>query len=474
MIREKINNDFKSDNVIQNIDIIKGYFEKKNATCSANNDLIYQYLYKDKFKNKERTISCSFNLKEIQANIVLSTDISEEDSIYEIDDILNKIFADIMKILFGGKNNYIIRVYGRYYLSKSIDLNDTFNWKNNINLSSYNTPNRYSVYNVDNLTSCPKENIIYCDIEVNAYNLSSARSMAYNLFLEFISLLSVLLDLGIEPYTSKENFLLLDEKLDFNKYKFWSTIGSCGIDDTELGLLVFDNMNGLIAIDENGEMILNTSLIISSSNINYTQTSYNEVLEKIFKNRKLKKQKKKYECKPISNELTFYNSYPKIFSEHCSFFRKVVVFEKEHIEKYNYFFNACKLYNYAHCIGSNNPTAMIAYLIASIEALSKSEKSEKYIKDINSDMDKFIIFCKKYFLGNDFDEKFLKYLYGKIRSGHFHSGEFYFFEYSCNFDLSFNNEFFKMRDIHIKARQTLRKVFINWIKINILQTTKLD
>lgn len=468
MIREKISNDFKSNNVVQNIDIIKGYFEKKNAICSVNNDLTYEYLYIDKLKDNEINISCSFSLKEIQAKIVLTVDVSEEYSIYEVDGILDRIFADIMKILFGGENRYVIRVYGRYYLSRTLDLNDTFKWKNNINLISYTIPNRDLVYNIDGITVCPKEQVLYCDIEVNAYNLSAARSMAYNLFLEFISLLSVLLDLGIEPYTTKENILLLDQKIDFNKYDFLGTVGSNGIDDTELNLFVFDNMNGLIAINEKGEMVLNNYLNISANNVTITQTSYNEALERIFKDREFKKQKKQYKCESISDELIFYNLHPEIVSEHCSFFRKVVVFEKEHEKQYKNFYNACKLYNYAHYAGANNPTAMISYFIASIEALSKSENTEDYLKEVNSDMDKFTRFCKKYFLENDFDDKFIKYIYGKIRSGHFHSGESHFFEYDCNFDLCFDNDFFKMKDIFLRARSELRKVIINWIRINIL------
>lgn len=468
MIREKISDDFTSKNVIQNIDVIKGYFEKKKAICSVDEELIYEYLYKDKVRNNEKIISCSFNLKEEKAQIKLTIDIIEEDSIYEIDGLLDRIFADIMKILFGGENRYVIRVYGRYYHGKTIDFNDTFKWKNSVNLISHIIPDRDTVYNVDGLTVCPKEQVIYCDIEVKAFNLSAARSMAYNLFLEFTSQLAVLLDLGIEPYTTKENILLIDQEIDYNSYRFLGTVGSNGIDDTELNVFVFDNMNGLIAIKENGEMVLNNYLNISANNVVVTQTSYNEALENIFKDREFNKKKKKYKCEPINEEIVFSNFYPEIVSEHCSFFRKVVDFEKENDKKYNCFYNACKLYNNAHCLGAYNPTSMIAYFVASIEALSKSENSDDYLKEANSDMDKYIKFCKKYYLDGDYDEKFVKYIYGKIRSGHFHSGESSFYEYDCNFDLSFNSDFFQMRDIFLKARIVLRKVFINWIRLNIL------
>ncbi|MDE6844698.1 MAG: hypothetical protein K2J99_02885, partial [Lachnospiraceae bacterium] len=465
MIREKTSCDFTSENVIKNICIIKGYFEKRNAICSMSEESIYQFIYKDKIRNKEKNIFCSINLKEVKAKIKISRDIQEEDSIYEIDDLIDYLYADLMKILFGGENRYVVRIYGSYYLAKPLDLHDTFNWKNNINLISYEVEDRDTVYNVDSITACPKEQIFYCDIEVYAFNLSAARSMAYNLFLEFTTLLSVLLDIGFKPFTTRENLLLFDQKIDGNMYNFWGTVASNGFDDQELGIFVFDNMNGLIAISDSGKMVLNHYLNINANGVTVTQSSNNVVLENIFKNRTFSKIKKKRKCELISDEIVFYNSCPEIVSEHCSFYRKIISFEKDHEKEYKNFYNACKLYNYAHCIGNENPTVMVSYLVASVETLSKTEISDDYQKQCCSDMDRFVSFCRKYY-NEDFDEKFMKYLYGKIRSGHFHSGVFSFFEYNCNLDLSFESEFFKFQDIYIQAKLKLRKVILMWIRKN--------
>lgn len=468
MIREKISSDFTSENVIKNINIIKTYFEKRNATCSMSEKDIYQFIYKDRLKNQEKNIICDINLKEEKAKIKISSDIQEDDSVYEMDDLMNYLYADLMKILFGGENRYVVRVYGSYYLAEPLDFCDTFNWKNNINLIAYKVEGRDTVYNVDSITVCPKEQMLYCDVEVYAFNLSAARSMAYNLFLEFTTLLSVLIDIGIKPFSTKENLLLMDRRISSNVYNFAGTVASNGFDDEELGIFVFDNMNGLIAISDSGQMITNNYLSMSANGVVVTQSSDNIVLEEKFKNRVLKKIKKKYEIKAMNDEITSYNSYPEIVSEHCSFYRKVVSFEKEHEREYKNFYNACKLYNYAHCIGDENPTVMISYLVASVEALAKTENNDDYQKQCCSDMDRFVSFCKKYYLNENFDEKFLKYLYGKIRSGHFHSGVFSFLEYDCNLDLSFESEFFELEDIFMQARSKLRKVVLAWIRKNIL------
>lgn len=473
MIREKISHDFKSQNVFQNIDGIKGYFERNGAICTTTDSSTYEYVYKHNFKDKISTLLCSFNLKAENAEIKLTANVdNEENSIYEIDDLLNKLFADLMIILFGGKEKYVIRVYGRYYLASPLKLNNTFNWKVNINLMSHLIPGREQVYNIDGITVCPKEQIMFSDIEVNAYNLSAARSIAYNLFLEFIALLSVSLDLGFEPYTTRENILLFDQKTGQNSYNFVGTVASNGIDDQELNLFVFDNMNGLIAINEKTEMVLNNYLNISFNDTVVTQSSYNEILDNIFRQRKFVKHKNQLKHGEISEDIMFYNLSSGIVTEHCSFFRKVVAFEKTNKVEYDCFLNACKLYNHAHCSCSMNPTAMLSYFIASVEALSKSEKSREYMQQATSDMDRFTSFCERYYTcsKNEFDKKFYKYIYGKIRSAHFHSGESCFFEYNCNLDLSFNEDFFQMQNLLLRARMELRSIIIRWVKVNILKS----
>ena len=125
MIREKTSSDFTSENVIKNISVIKTYFEKRNATCSMSEKDVYQFIYKDMLKNQEKNIICEINLKAEKAKIKISSDIQEDDSVYEMDDLMNYLYADLMKILFGGENRYVVRVYGSYFLVEPLDLCDT-------------------------------------------------------------------------------------------------------------------------------------------------------------------------------------------------------------------------------------------------------------------------------------------------------------------------------------------------------------
>lgn len=469
IIIEQSNCNFKTNRIIDNLDSIKGYFEKKNALCSMNEENVYQFYYNERIGGDEKKVSCNINLKEDNAIIKLSTIISDEDSEFEARAVLSNLFSDLGTNLLQGENRYVIRVYGHYYSQKPFNLHHTFKWKNNVNIYSYIVKNRNTIYDIENLTKCPKEQILYCDIEVYAYNLSSARSMAYNLFLEFITLFSVLIDRNIEPISSKENVLLLDQQIYGDNYSFIGTIGSNGFDDSELDILVFDNMTGLIAIDESNKLIKNNYSYIHNNKVSLTHSSENKVLENKFKDREFKKLKNKLKKENINDKISYYDVCPEIVSEHVTFYRKVMAFEKNYEEKYNRFYNACKLYSYAHFMGYKSATIMISYLVASIEALSKTEANDEYQKKCKSDIDRFIQFCKNY-SDNDSkdDEKFLRYLYGKIRSGHFHSGEFSFLEYNLNLDLSFSNEFFQQHKIFIDARTKLREIFINWIRKNIL------
>lgn len=303
-------------------------------------------------------------------------------------------------------------------------------------------------------------------MEVKAYDISSARSIAYNTFMEFISMLSVLLDVGFAPLTSKENVLLLDVNDENTGLKFVGTVGSNGLDDTELDVLVFDNMNGIVGIKESGELVYSNYLNVSINNSVFCYDENSEYLEKVFMDRVMDKYKRQYSKESINCDIAFCNSGIEVSSDVISFYRKVRLFEEKKAENYKKFCNACKMYSHALYEGAEVPTIMIAYLVAAIESLSKIENKEEYIKNCSSDVERFVKFCNRY-LGQE--DEFVKYIYGKIRSGHFHAGEFYFFEYELNMNLAFQNVFFGMQDKYLKAKEVLRKVFINWISDNILR-----
>ena len=53
MIREKENSNLLSANIKKNLNVIKAYFEKKNAICQNIEENIYEYTYEDKFRSTD-------------------------------------------------------------------------------------------------------------------------------------------------------------------------------------------------------------------------------------------------------------------------------------------------------------------------------------------------------------------------------------------------------------------------------------
>jgi len=84
-------------------------------------------------------------------------------------------------------------------------------------------------------------------------------------------------------------------------------------------------------------------------------------------------------------------------------------------------------------------------------------------------MDRFVEFSRKYSNETDFDRDFFKYLYGNIRSGHFHAGEFKFYEYETSLNSYKNVDFFEIQNNkYIRSKKLIRGIFVNWIERNIL------
>lgn len=475
MIREKEYSDIKIENVPNNIEIIKSYFEKKKAICHMNSEMKeFEYLFEDKIHSKIISVCVMFYFKiPNNSKIKIVINANEIDNEYEIDDYSNKIFSDIYMKLLEGTTNYVVRIYGKYYNAQELDLEASIKWKNKINIIPFKLPNRNDIYEVETMTCSPKEQLLFFDIEVSAFDLSSARTIAYNRILELNCFLTVLLDLGIELYQSEQVFALADVETSKGQYTFYGTAINKGFHDEELDLFIYDNLNGVIAF-YNDKMVTNSYLSFTmdsddSKTHTITLSEENEQLDIIFKNHKLKNISKKYPRGDINRNISFYNTKQSILSSHISFFRKLNTYEQDYEVKYEILLNACKLYTKALTTLSNEPTMMISYLIASIEALLKTEKEYEYISGCKSDMEKFLVFSEKYIDKNKYDRNYLKYLYGNIRSGHFHSGEFKFYEFAVKLNQSFNIDFFEsQKQYYKKAKETVRTIFINWLEQNIL------
>lgn len=447
-----------------NKDILKSYFSKKGAVVTILSQDKYEFSFTDSLKNKDiyNITTVNFNENSIKFE-------TRSDSVfnkYELDHYLTSTSSDLFAQFLSGQNKYTIRMYLQYTSLKPITQEVVFKFYNNFKISSFIKPET-PYFHADTITSSPQEQILMVDLEVNAFDVTSARTIAYNKIKEFYSFLSVLLDLGIQEFASKRFFTLVDE----NPTSFICIDADKGFHDSELDLFVYDNLNGLIAFNEKNEMILNKNLSFTGSN-NSTSVlcEYNDYLDKIFKNHKIKSKNNIVPVGKLNKNMNFYNSDISIVSECITFFRKLKEYREMESEcDYNFVYNAAKLYNKALSTFENEPTMMISYLVASIEALSKVERKHDYYKKEQGDMNKFVAFCKEYSEPDMFDEDLLKYLYGDIRSAHFHAGEFKFFEYNLDLNQSLSNAFFEFRDnIYIKGHECLRGIFINWINSNLL------
>ena len=474
---EKEYKNFNLTNLPGNIDAMKSYFERRNATCivDVSEENIYKFSFTDTFKSKEISVNVYFNLQELD-NPSLKIKIDNDESInkYDIEDYSNHLLAQIYTKLIEGPNKYVVRVYARFYSEHAQELEFTFDWKNKITVTPVIFQERSGIFNADTITSSPHEQILVFDIEVFAIDVTSARTLAYNQAKEVFSFLAVLFDLGIDEYQSEQIYVLADVENGENNYTFHSTAMNKGFHDAELDLFVFDNLNGLVAINDQNEMVLNSYLTTtyfhddSSEQTVVLSKDIPELNEK-FKNLVLKRKSNRFVNNPsLNKEITYYNTKITMLTSYITFFRKLKAFKENNKDNFERFSNACKLYNKALFVCANEPTMMTAYLISSLEALLKMEINMDYLKEKSSDMHRFLAFVEKYTDEGGCDVEYFRYLYGTIRSGHFHSGDFKFLEYNVLLNQALSNDFIKARNEHIKARKLIRAIFINWIEKNIL------
>ncbi len=459
------------------MDAMKSYFEKRGATCSLDhsNPNVYQFSFQDIFHKKEITVNVQFNLKKSE-NPSLKIKIVNDELInaYDIEDYSNQLFAQIYMKLMEGPTKYIVRIYAKYFSQESQDMEFTFDWRNKIKVTPLKFDGRDMNFDADTITSSPHEQILFFDVEVFAVDVTSARTLAYNLAKEVFAFLAVLVDIGIDEFQSEQVILLMDERIDWDEVTFNTTSMNKGFYDKELDLFVFDNLNGLVAVDNQGQMVFNSYLTTTFSGDNGNEQTVvisKDIpeLDEIFKNRVFVPSRNEFLQGGLNKEINYYNSKINMLTSHIKFFRKLRAYEATNKDCFERFSNACKLYNKALSVCANEPTMMSSYLIASIEALLKIEVKMDYLKDSKSDMHRFLAFAEKYLEKDRFEKDYFKYLYGTIRSGHFHSGDFKFLEYNVLLNQTMNNDFIEARNDHIKIRKYIREIFINWVEMNILE-----
>ena len=101
------------------------------------------------------------------------------------------------------------------------------------------------------------------------------------------------------------------------------------------------------------------------------------------------------------------------------------------------------------------PTVGLAYRVATIEAICKTENSKS----------NFSAFMRKHVGTSDRIEILLEYLYGSVRSAHFHGGEFPTGEFSRHYDFDAFSDVndFDRDSIHRECFQLMRKAIVSWM-----------
>ncbi len=114
-----------------------------------------------------------------------------------------------------------------------------------------------------------------------------------------------------------------------------------------------------------------------------------------------------------------------------------------------------RLYQVAAVCGSYFPSVGLAYRVAAVEAVCQADRECKGFSE----------FMRKYIASQQHIDELLDYLYGVIRSSHFHGGEFPLGEFDRRsfFDPLMNAEVIQRDSIHRVCYELTREAIVNWI-----------
>lgn len=307
------------------------------------------------------------------------------------------------------------------------------------------------------------EHIVCFDIEIEERNFERARSLANNSVSEFCNFLSILLDIGFYEPTSKFMNFIITKYINNKKYLVGERFRTAFY-DPELKLFIKDNINGLCPEKEvekcnfmNGYFSINPN---NESRLVQMKTGNVSSIEEVFSSHRIYKIKERmknmdeYQEK-IDAKIHYSNQPIKIPRQIRKYFRGIDKYKKQNFEKYKYFRNACRLYNKSKTLGIDSASIEISLMVASIEALSKTEG------DIG-----FTNFVMKY--NSDTTREELDTLYG-IRSKLFHAGNFSFFEFEFDVNPFSDPLYFEFQQKYILYRSILRQTFVNWILSDIVK-----
>lgn len=456
--KEELNFDIKDYNHIADLSelIINGM--KIPITMKMNDDekvieLTGHLSHRFREDEEEVLLSIIFDKEQLKSIEVM---VNNDKNQYNEYDLKYFYYNEIQKVLFYNRNSkskkFTIRNYRSIYNSTTIHGTYQINAKNKFSFFSL-----FPIERSEPMT----EHIICFDVEVEDFSLDRARSKAHNIVSDYTGFLSVLLDIGFEDINSKYVNYIKNYKSSIIKTERYRT----GFGDDELNLLVKDNLNGLMhRKDMNKDSLIGFMSYSSFDDLKKVITEKvgnTPELEAALLKHRLYKTKFNDKGKPqysvyINDNIHYMNEPILIPQKIRKFFKAIDQLEENDYKKYTFFRNSCRLYNLSHTLGHISSTSQLSYLVSAIEVLSKTESSS------------YTPFIKKY--NKEADKKLLDYMYGKVRSGHFHSGEFLFHEFDVELNSSANPKFFTARNDLIKARSQLRKTFVEWINSELLKS----
>ncbi len=362
------------------------------------------------------------------------------------------IYKAIQEIRAENYTPKTVRIYKLMYNSYPIKGTYTFNLKNCKLI--------FHTLNIKERTEPLTEQIVAFDVKLKSENMQEARAKAYNIVSDFVSYLSLLLDICFyDPQSIYRNFVRLSHDSYCRRTIVQERYRTAFIDN-ELGLVIKDNLNGLATYSDvvKGENLDNGVVSIENPNKNdakiiekYGDTEH---IEKVFEKHRLEKIPKNQAiyCDEIKEDVFILGQ--EIFIPRCirDYYRGIEELDDKIRKSFR---NSSRLYNKSTIIGMNESSLQIALLVASVESLAKAEGI-----GFSQFMRKYCETVKKC----DIDDMY------EIRSKLFHSGEFSFLEFEISMNPYLNPVYEILFDKYDEYRKIVRKALVSWIKHNILVT----
>ena len=437
-------------------DLTRIKFFAKDRIGGNTHSLILQLILEGKLNDS----------KIVETSMTLTDQDPGELNEYHLDSYIKSLYYSIM-ISERNKDSkkYLVRIYSNIFNSHPITHSITINYKYKTQI----IPIKSNYKNEPNT-----EHIVMFDIELDAYSIEHARTIAYEHASKLHSFLSVLLDVGFEFIDSEFRiFLIKDEIANIKSLKVFRY--RTGYFDPDLKLIVKDNLNGLQHLEELDEAAplsfgkfsfspLDEDINLPGKDWYTFENKKSLQIEGAFLNRQIKKstplQQDEYQD-GISKKIHYPNEQILFPRDVRKYFRGISQASPEKQEA----FQACAhMYNLALKLHRSEPTAFASYLVCAIEALSNYQ--------FNDDKKGFSNFIS-HVTDNKFDKKLFDYFYA-VRSSHFHAGKFVFSDKSPSLLIELDLLFNQQRELFYKFYAACRHVIITWIEQEILSKDKAN